>query len=62
MNRSEALDRLRAQVAAGQPIIGAGAGTGLPAKCAEAGGTDLALVRGAIGFPARLRRWSRRWT
>ena len=41
MNRSEALDRLRAQVAASQPIIGAGAGTGLPAKCAQAGGADL---------------------
>lgn len=44
MNRSEALDRLRAQVAAGHPIIGAGAGTGLSAKCAEAGGADLVTV------------------
>ena len=44
MNRSEALDRLRAQVAAGRPIIGAGAGTGLSAKCAQAGGADLVTV------------------
>ena len=43
MTRSEALKRLRAQVASG-PIIGAGAGTGLSAKCAEAGGADLIIV------------------
>ena len=36
--------RLRAQVAAGRPIIGAGAGTGLSAKCAEAGGADLIII------------------
>jgi predicted TIM-barrel enzyme len=44
MTRSEALARLRAQVAAGKPIIGAGAGTGLSAKCAEAGGGDLIII------------------
>jgi predicted TIM-barrel enzyme len=44
MNRAEALRRLRAQVEAGQPIIGAGAGTGLSAKCAEAGGADLIII------------------
>jgi predicted TIM-barrel enzyme len=44
MNRADALDRLRAQVKAGQPIIGAGAGTGLSAKCAEAGGGDLIII------------------
>jgi len=43
MTRAEALKRLRAQVASG-PIIGAGAGTGLSAKCAEAGGADLIIV------------------
>jgi predicted TIM-barrel enzyme len=36
--------RLRAQIEAGSPIIGAGAGTGLSAKCAEAGGTDLIII------------------
>ena len=44
MTRDEALARLRAQVEAGQPIIGAGAGTGLSAKCAEAGGADLIII------------------
>jgi len=42
--RSEILDRLRAKVAAGQPIIGGGAGTGISAKCAEAGGIDLIVI------------------
>jgi len=44
MNRADALARLRAQVTAGQPIVGAGAGTGLSAKCAEAGGADLIII------------------
>jgi predicted TIM-barrel enzyme len=44
VTRDEALARLRAQVEAGRPIIGAGAGTGLSAKCAEAGGADLVIV------------------
>ena len=44
MTRDEALARLRAQVQQGRPIIGAGAGTGLSAKCAEAGGGDLIIL------------------
>jgi predicted TIM-barrel enzyme len=44
VTRAEALARLHAQVAAGRPIIGAGAGTGLSAKCAEAGGADLIII------------------
>ena len=44
MTREEALARLRAQVATGRSIIGAGAGTGLSAKCAEAGGADLIII------------------
>jgi predicted TIM-barrel enzyme len=44
VNRAEALEGLRAQVAAGRPIIGAGAGTGLSAKCAEEGGADLIII------------------
>jgi predicted TIM-barrel enzyme len=44
MTRTQALERLRAQVQEGRPIIGAGAGTGLSAKCAEAGGADLIIV------------------
>jgi predicted TIM-barrel enzyme len=44
VTRDEALARLRAEVAAGRPIIGAGAGTGLSAKLAEAGGADLIII------------------
>jgi predicted TIM-barrel enzyme len=44
MKRTEALARLRAQVSAGVPIIGSGAGIGLSAKCAEDGGTDLIII------------------
>jgi predicted TIM-barrel enzyme len=44
MNRQEALARLRREVEAGRPIIGAGTGTGLSAKCAEAGGVDLIII------------------
>jgi predicted TIM-barrel enzyme len=42
--RAQCLQRLRAQVAAGKPIIGGGAGTGISAKCAEAGGIDLIII------------------
>ncbi len=42
--RDECLARLRAQIAAGKPIIGGGAGTGISAKCAEAGGIDLIII------------------
>jgi predicted TIM-barrel enzyme len=42
--RDEILEKLRAQVRAGFPIIGCGAGTGLSAKCAEAGGADLIII------------------
>jgi len=42
--RDECLRRLRAQAAAGRPIIGGGAGTGISAKCAEAGGIDLIII------------------
>jgi len=42
--RTELLARFRAKIAAGQPIIGGGAGTGLSAKCEEAGGIDLIVI------------------
>src|SRR5438128_7218808 len=41
--RDECLQRLRAQAAAGRPVVGGGAGTGMRAKCAEAGGIDLIM-------------------
>jgi len=44
MNRQEALGRLRRTLDGGGVIIGAGAGTGLSAKCAEAGGADLIII------------------
>jgi predicted TIM-barrel enzyme len=42
--RDEILRRLRANVAAGKPIVGCGAGTGISAKFAEAGGADLIII------------------
>jgi predicted TIM-barrel enzyme len=42
--RAEILARLRAKVAAGKPIVGGGAGTGISAKMSEAGGVDLLVI------------------
>ena len=42
--REEVLARLRQNIAAGVPIIGAGAGTGISAKFEEAGGVDLIVI------------------
>src|SRR5215467_12459159 len=44
MGRDTLLARLRTKVKEGKPVIGAGAGTGLSAKCAEAGGADLIII------------------
>jgi predicted TIM-barrel enzyme len=44
MTGDEARARLRATLDAGGVIIGAGAGTGLSAKCEEAGGVDLIVI------------------
>ena len=44
MTGQEALARLRKTLADGGVIMGAGAGTGLSAKCAEAGGADLIII------------------
>ena len=44
MTGDEARAKLRATLDAGGVLIGAGAGTGLSAKCAEAGGTDLIII------------------
>ena len=43
-SRTELLARYRAMIARGEPIIGGGAGTGLSAKCEEAGGIDLIVI------------------
>jgi len=42
--RQQVLDRLNAKIRSGQPIVGGGAGTGLSAKCEEAGGIDLIVI------------------
>ncbi len=44
ISRHEILRRLREQGEAGKPIIGCGAGTGISAKLAEAGGADLIII------------------
>ena len=43
-SRDEILQRLRAKVAAGKPIVGGGAGTGISAKMSEVGGIDLLVI------------------
>ena len=62
--------RLRAQIDGASPIVGAGAGTGISAKFAEAGGADLIIIynsgryrmagHGSLAGAARLRRRQRR--
>ena len=42
--RSVALTNFRKQISSGTAIIGAGAGTGISAKCAEAGGVDIIII------------------
>ena len=42
--RKDILKRFRKMIAKGRPIIGGGAGTGLSAKCEEAGGIDLIVI------------------
>ncbi len=42
--RQTILDKFRGMIARGEPIIGGGAGTGLSAKCEEAGGIDLIVI------------------
>ncbi|MFQ3788565.1 phosphoenolpyruvate hydrolase family protein [Halomonas sp. A29] len=43
-NRKDLVARFQDMVARGQPIIGGGAGTGISAKCEEAGGIDLIVI------------------
>ena len=44
LTRLEILARFREKVSRGEPIIGGGAGTGISAKCEEAGGIDLIVI------------------
>lgn len=43
-DKKSLLERFRAMIAKGEPIVGGGAGTGLSAKCEEAGGIDLIVI------------------
>lgn len=43
-HRQELVTRFRAMAERGEPIVGGGAGTGLSAKCQEAGGIDLIVI------------------
>ena len=43
-SRTSILERLRKKIADGLPLIGGGAGTGISAKCEEAGGIDLIVI------------------
>jgi predicted TIM-barrel enzyme len=43
-SRAESLERLASTIDAGEPVIGAGAGTGISAKFAERGGIDLLII------------------
>jgi predicted TIM-barrel enzyme len=42
--RTSILKRFREKIARGEPLVGGGAGTGLSAKCEEAGGIDLIVI------------------
>ena len=44
IDRRALLDKFYGMIARRQPIIGGGAGTGLSAKCEEAGGIDLIVI------------------
>jgi predicted TIM-barrel enzyme len=44
IERRALLERFRGMIARGEPIVGGGAGTGLSAKCEEAGGIDLIVI------------------
>jgi predicted TIM-barrel enzyme len=44
IERTHLLERFRAMIARNEPIVGAGAGTGLSAKCEETGGADLIII------------------
>jgi len=43
-DRATILQSLRTNIAAGRPVVGGGAGTGLSAKCAEAAGLDFIVI------------------
>ena len=59
-SRATIMERFRKKVAAGLPIIGGGAGTGISAKCEEAGGIDLIVIYNSGRFRMAGPRLARR--
>ena len=67
MDRQTILKRLQKKIDEGKAVVGTGAGTGLSAKCEEAGGSDLIIVYNSGWFRmqglccrvSRIRRCSR---
>jgi predicted TIM-barrel enzyme len=59
LERQAILAKLQAMKKARRPIIGGGAGTGLSAKCEEAGGIDLIVIYNSVAteWRGRLPRW-----
>src|SRR4051812_24555568 len=62
IERSKILDKFHEMVRRRVPIVGGGAGTGLSAKCEEAGGIDLIIIynSGRYRMAVRLRRGTAR--
>ena len=57
-SRAKILEKLRAELSSGRPIIGGGAGTGISAKCEEAGGIDLIVIYNLVASAWRdMARW-----
>src|ERR1051325_4799965 len=50
IERKALLERFRGMIARKEPIVGGGAGTGLSAKCEEAGGIDLIIISNSARY------------
>src|ERR1700749_471051 len=55
--RAALLKRFREMARRGEPIVGGGAGTGLSAKCEEAGGADLIIIYNSGRYRMAGRGW-----
>ncbi len=62
LSRAEILDRFRKSLDEGNILLGVGAGTGITAKSAEAGGADIFVIynSGRFRMAGLLRRSSKR--
>jgi predicted TIM-barrel enzyme len=58
--RAELWKKFRAMVERGEPIVGGGAGTGLSAKCEEAGGIDLIVIYNSDRYAAFILKHTRK--